>query len=393
MTDTFRPMRLAGDVRHGSTFVTAQVAVHSANPATQLARAFQGVELAHVLVFATPQADFAALMKGLSAALGPCPVVGCTSAGEIGRGGYLDDHIVAVGLPRKLFSARTVLIQDLGKTNLSHQVDRLIQNRVALRTANRERPNGFAFLMVDGLSQREDALVSALTPALGYTPLFGGSAGDGINFERTYVGCDGHIYEDAATVTFVATACETQVFSVNHMVPSKTRMVVTEADPERRVVKEINAEPAAQEYARLVGKDSQQLDELTFAAHPVMVRIGEDYHVRAIQRMNKDGDLVFFSAIDEGMVLTTAEPRDMASHLDASIEQLVKGRAKPDILGCDCILRRIEAQKSQTQQDIGRVLERHEIVGFSTYGEQIGPLHVNHTLTGVAIFPKSDQVS
>ena len=49
-------------------------------------------------------------------------------------------------------------------------------------------------------------------------------------------------------------------------------MVVTEADPERRLVREINAEPAAREYARLVGKDPDQLSPFTFAAHPVVVR-------------------------------------------------------------------------------------------------------------------------
>jgi hypothetical protein len=31
------------------------------------------------------------------------------------------------------------------------------------------------------------------------------------------------------------------------------------------------------------------------------------------------------------------------------------------------------------------------VIGFSTYGEQIGALHVNHTMTGVAIYaPEED---
>jgi hypothetical protein len=32
-------------------------------------------------------------------------------------------------------------------------------------------------------------------------------------------------------------------------------------------------------------------------------------------------------------------------------------------------------------------LVKHNVRGFSTYGEQIGSIHVNQTFTGVAIYP------
>ena len=183
------------------------------------------------------------------------------------------------------------------------------------------------------------------------------------------------------------TNCDVRVFSVNHMVPGDTRMVVTKASPAERIVCEINDEPAAIEYARLIGKDTNQLDEFIFAENPVTVRVGDEFHVRAIQRVNEDGHLVFFSAIDEGMVLCVAQAEDMAQHLDAELTAVVNGSSGVDILACDCILRRIEAQKSQTRHKVNSVFTKHGVHGFSTYGEQIGPLHVNHTLTGVALFP------
>jgi hypothetical protein len=37
-----------------------------------------------------------------------------------------------------------------------------------------------------------------------------------------------------------------------------------------------------------------------FAAHPLMVRAGGDYHVRSVQSANPDGSLTFYCAIDEG---------------------------------------------------------------------------------------------
>ena len=160
-------------------------------------------------------------------------------------------------------------------------------------------------------------------------------------------------------------------------------MVVTEADPARRIVRQINAEPAAQEYARIVGKSPDALDQFTFAAHPVVVQLGGKHHVRAIQRVSDDGALIFFSAIDEGMVLTLAESQNMARHLES---QLAKLGTAQTILSCDCLLRRIEAEQTQQSQAISDILQRHNVVGFGTYGEQLGALHVNHTMTGVVFY-------
>ncbi|MEM7521518.1 MAG: FIST N-terminal domain-containing protein [Pseudomonadota bacterium] len=378
------------DRLHSGAFLSYEVMASDAGCARRIVAALGTVPLAHVLVFASPTADFAALMAELDSAF-DCPVVGCTSAGEIGQMGYVEDHVVAVGLPRANFAAHTVLIEDVGADDFTPVVDRLIQSRIALRSASPTKPNGFSFLMVDGLSRREDQLVNAIAPSLAGFPLFGGSAGDGLRFGSAFVSLDGQVYEAAATLTYVATDFETRAFSINHMAPTDTRMVVTAADPQNRIVKGINAEPAATEYARLIGKDPAQLDELIFAANPVTVRIGDDYHVRAIQRVNADGDLVFFSAIDEGMVLTVAAPQDMARHLDEQMSALVEGSCAPSILGCDCVLRRIEAQKSQSQHRVNAVFRKFGVVGFSTYGEQIGPLHLNHTMTGVALFPAASR--
>ena len=47
---------------------------------------------------------------------------------------------------------------------------------------------------------------------------------------------------------------------------------------------------------------------------------------------------------------------------------------------------RIEAEQKQQTRKISNVLSANRVTGFSTYGEQIGPLHVNHTMSGVAFY-------
>ncbi len=341
---------------------------------------------AAVILFVSPQADRAALEAGLPAAFPAVPVIGCTTAGEISPEGYSEGEIVAVALPSAVFAVDCLAI-DLARLDGQELIGRLIRARAGLARRHGAWEDEFAFVMVDGLSIREDELTAALGPGLGPVPLFGGSAGDGTRFAQTFVLQDGQFRQGWAVLMLVRTACKVKVFSLDHLVPTNRRMVVTGADPARRIVHQINAEPAAQEYARLLGKDPGQLTTFTFAAHPVVVRIGGSHHVRAIQQMAPNGDLVFFSAIDEGLVLTLAEPQDMAEHLDQALKGLAVGGKPAAILACDCILRRIEAMENQRFGAVSALLKSHGVVGFSTYGEQLNSMHVNQTMTGVAIYP------
>lgn len=344
--------------------------------------------LALAIVFVSPQVTAPqALMAGLSQALAPTPVIGCTTAGEIGAAGYGEGLIVAMGLPASHFHAEARVIPDLAALNTEAVIGDLIRARSALARARPGWEHEFVFLMVDGLSSKEDELAAALAPGLGRAPLFGGSAADGARFLETFVFHNGRALRNAAVVAAVRSDCRVQAFKVDHFRPTEVRMVVTGADPLRRRVQTINAEPAAREYARLLGKDPAQLTPFTFAAHPVVVRVGGQHHVRSIRQVDENGDLIFFSAIDEGLVLTLAEAGDMAQHLSDALDTLSQAEAPVAILACDCVLRRMEAQEKQLTGRISALLGAHRVTGFSTYGEQWNAMHVNQTLTGVALYP------
>lgn len=344
-------------------------------------------ELACLILFAAPRFDLAALAKGLTAR-NPAPtIVGCTTAGEIGPTGYAEHSIVALGLKRSFFVVESILIEDLDNLKPRDLAHRSLQAQQTTAAAEPDWEEGFAFLLVDGLSMREDQVVSAIMPALGATQLFGGSAGDNLNFTSTSVLLGDEVHSDAAVLTLVRTRCDFRVFRYDNFLPTEICMVVTEADPANRLVKEINGEPAAIEYARLVGKDPNQLSPMTFAAHPVVVRMGSEHHVRAIQRINENStDLQFFSAIDEGLVLRVAESQDITGHLDAALGDLSAERQPDMIMACDCILRKLDAEQQQASRSVSEVLSRHQVFGFSTYGEQFNGQHVNQTFTGVAIY-------
>ena len=366
---------------------SVEVGVAGVDLGGPLARALGPGPFAALVLFASPQADIARLAAQVAAAYPGTAITGCTTAGEISAEGYDEGQVVALGLPQALFAVERIVIPDLADLQPDALIGQVIRARAALMQARPGWAHEFAFLLVDGLSVREDQLAAALAPGLGPVPLFGGSAGDGTRFGRTFLIDDTRILGHAAVLLMVRSACRARVFNLDHLRPTERRMVVTVADPARRIVREINAEPAAQEYARLLGKDPAQLDTFTFAAHPLVVRIGGTHHVRAIQQVAANGDLVFFSAIDEGVVLTLAEPQDMVAHLSTGLQALGQdGRAPAAIIACDCILRRLEAQEKQVFGAVSSLLRQHRVVGFSTYGEQFNGMHVNQTMTGVALF-------
>ena len=384
MTDSAR--RIAVDSGMPARLLTTlQIDWQQPNLTQTLRDQLAPIDPAHVFVFAVGREALTTICAAADDAVAGLSITGCTTAGQIGEDGYEDVDSIIIALPKAHFATRSVVLDDLQDIDPQTLVDRLVQERTQLSGQNPDKPNGFGFLLVDGLSRQEDILAASIAPGMGEWPVFGGSSGDGTRFEQTYLAHGRNIHSAKAILTFVRTDCETRVFSLNHLEPTDRKMIVTSADPEARIVKEINAEPAAREYARIVNKDPDQLDEFTFAAHPVVVRLGDTHHVRSIQRVNEKGELVFFAAIDEGMVLNVATPYDIAEHLDKELTEMASGRGQVDVFACDCLLRRMEASQNQRVRAVSDVLSRNRVVGFSTYGEQIGPLHVNQTMTGVML--------
>src|SRR3989337_402722 len=111
------------------------------------------------------------------------------------------------------------------------------------------------------------------------------------------------------------------------------------------MVYELNAEPAAREYAAAIGLMPNDLGPFSFASYPLVVKVGGDYYCRSIRNMNPDGSLSFFCAIDEGLVFTVARPRDMVRSTLETLEKIDATLGGTDfVLGFDCILRRLHRE-------------------------------------------------
>lgn len=323
------------------------------------------------------------------------PVVGCTTAGEIGPAGIAEHSLSGASFPAHACTTVTARLDRLQQFDMAHgrAFAQTLLQQLETRAPDADESNCFGFLLIDGLSVREEPVTRTLQHALGQIAMIGGSAGDGLKFSLTHVYHDGAFHRDSALLVLVRTSLPFRIFKTQHFVSTNERMVVTGADAEHRVVTEINGLPAAQEYARLVGVAVDDLDPMRFAASPVVVLIdGVDY-VRSIQKVNPDGSLTFYCAIDEGLVLRVARGVDLIDNLKQTFERLHNEIGLPQaVFGCDCILRNLEIQQSGLTEQVGQILRENNTFGFNTYGEQFGGVHVNQTFTGIAIGHPSEDV-
>ncbi|MFN8610618.1 MAG: FIST N-terminal domain-containing protein [Vulcanimicrobiota bacterium] len=340
-----------------------------------------GVSPAGLFLFRGTGYEDEALGRALREAFS-CPVASCTTAGEI-LDDYLDHGAVAVAFSSRHFAIRQLAIPDLRGFDFRRLPG---MARACLDAPALPGARAFGVLLVDGLSVSEESLVGQIYSAFQGMPLIGGSAGDGLQFARTRVYCDGTYRENAATFTVVESLLPFEIFRVQHFTPSQQDLVITRSDPHRRIVYEIDGAPAAAQLARLLGLRVEELNPQTFSKHPMMLQIGEDWYVRSIQKVNPDGSLSFFCAIDDGLPLTVASGVGLVDTLAREVDRIEHEFKRVHLtLGVDCILRRLEIEEKGLRAEVSPLLQRLRFAGFSSYGEQIRSLHVNQTLTAVTI--------
>ena len=351
-------------------------------------------DIALVIFFCSSEYDLNVLAAEMNRLFAGVQVVGCTTAGEIGPGGYREHSLTGVSFASTACTAVVGHMDFLKQSPVSECQafgQHLLQELEDL--APQANPqNSFAFLLIDGLSVREEPVARAFQSALGKLPLVGGSAGDALNFGKTHIYVDGSFHTDCAALILITTPLPFKVFKTQHFVPTDQRLVITEADTARRVVSEINGLPAAEEYARLLNVEVSNLNPRSFAASPVVVLIDGNNYVRSMQKVNPDGGVTFFCAIEAGLVLRVARGVDLVENLEQAFAEIRAEIGPPQlVLGCDCILRRMEIVQNHLEDRVGNIFRQNNTIGFNTYGEQFRGVHVNQTLTGVAFGTTSSE--
>ncbi len=331
--------------------------------------------------------DLDTVAKEISARFPHVNIVGCTSAGEFNKNGYGTEKLLAVAFLKNEFSIATALVPNLGEVNFDEAHDIASGLRRALQGRERryDTEQHFVISVLDGLTRHEEHFLETFATAFGNIPHLGGSAGDDLKLEATYVFYNGEFHRDAAVLLLVGTGKPFTVFSIDHINSPVSKLVVTHADPESRTVYEINGEPAAQYYASLLGMKAEDLTPDVFSMFPLAVMVGGKYFIRSIQKVDLATNVItFYCAVDIGIILTFVQLGDCIEALESKLDKLRAQLGEPEfVYACDCFLRRLEIQQGKNDHEIRRLQQRYNVAGFNAYGEHIHSVHLNQTFTGV----------
>ncbi|GHV06195.1 hypothetical protein AGMMS50229_10550 [Campylobacterota bacterium] len=360
-----------------STNLNAQEAIK------EVSAQINGDDLSVVMVFCTHEYDLVALGKALEATFN-APIIGCTTMGELlGSDGYMQNSLVCASIKSPDLKVSPIFIENLNEFAQTENPKEL--NDLAKADKNKN----FMMLLIDGLSAMEERVLSRITETVKGVQLIGASAGDGLRMENTFVYFDGEFHRSAAVLAHFQTDLPFGFFHIHHFEPTDVRIVITAMNEATRTVFEINGLPAAEEYARTLGVTVDGLTRELYSANPLLLRVGGRYFARSIKTINPDGSITFLCALDRGLVMTLGRTKAIIENLKnelAHIKATIPNLAF--IFGSDCGLRRVEVSDLGLQQEAKEAISGYPFIGFSTYGEQLGGIHMNHTLIALAFGDK-----
>ncbi|MCS7132009.1 MAG: FIST C-terminal domain-containing protein [Hadesarchaea archaeon] len=380
--------------------------------ASQAIKATAGRPVGLCLVFSSSKYNPKRLLEGVKSVLGPVPIAGCTTAGEITPAGPLEGSVAVMVISADVARAGIGLgkgvrkkPKEAGREAISSAIRDLGYPTLCLTAPSLEAKLPgyvpfFVLMFPDGLSGKEEDIIEGMREALGgYFPIVGGSAGDDLKLKRTYQFCTEGAFTDAVVCALVATNNPVGFGSKHGWRPLDRLALVTKSSG--RVVKELNHRPAAEVYAEMLKVSLEDLQKEVLAwrkglSNPLgMPDLLGEIWLRHPQALLKDGSISFFSKVPEGVALRLMYGRKedlVKAARDAALEAM-EGCGKPREVEAAIVFNCVARYKFLGQEgareelrELKRVLGDAPLVGFYTYGEQgftpggmVG--HRNQTIT------------
>jgi hypothetical protein len=306
-------------------------------------------------------------------------VFGCTTSGEIVSGKMLKNSIVAMALTSDIIEdAKVEVIEHLNNKNEVKKVFAKFDNYYGESVSSSDYSKYFGIVLIDGLSGSEEMIMDKIGD-LTNNLFIGGSAGDDLKFEKTYVFANGKAYGNAAVLVLLKPKSSFDIIKTQSFKLIDKKLVATKVNEINREVIEFNDMPAVKAYAQAIGVPEDKVAEY-FMSHPVGLVIDDDIFVRSPQQ-TKGNRIIFYCSILEGTEVSLLESTNIVEDTRNAIKNKIKEMGRiSGIINFNCILRTLELEKKNQTEDYGKVFSEIPTIGFSTYGEEyLG--HINQTAT------------
>lgn len=355
------------------------------------------------LVFATAAYDQSELIGAIRRVVGAARVSGCSGEGIIvGPDSHERDHAVAVMvIASDVLRFEPFLGKGLGEDSagLARDLGCAIQTRGAKDAIG-------LWVMPDGIRGDHTEFLGALRESLDI-PVLGGTAADGMRFERTYQYCDDEIASDSVAAVLIRGQGSLE-FAVSHGCrPIGLERTITATDGSW--IREIDGEPAWSVFKEYLAGDPEDLNADGIVHLCVGKPLPEDdaagyapYIIRTPMHLNhQDGSLYFpGGGMEEGQAirLTRRDPERIKASARECAERILDRQSdrKPAlvvqfdcagrgrVLFGDCAAREIV---HPLQESLGTDTPW---IGFHTYGEIAPvngmPYYHNYTVVLCALY-------
>ncbi|MBQ9207085.1 MAG: FIST C-terminal domain-containing protein [Treponema sp.] len=345
-----------------------------------------------LIFFASVNYDFQVLSTMLKERYPDCEVIGCSTSGEILNGeGFVQHSIVATALSCDKTWVSGVLISNVEKFNIfGVKTVEDAARKIGINPGTPDCHNdAFALCFVNGLCNAEETL-TALFYAIIKNENFilaGGSAGDDLQFKKTYVSYNGTVATEGAVLLFVRTRCKFDIRKKNLFTPIGKLMKITDAAPHTRKIISIDGEVPQKRYAQVLGISEKEVNNAQLV-YPFGRRLYGDMYISSIAGFNDDGTMNMYCKVTPGSFVELLKEGEISTIAEETCKSISENIPRPGaVILVNCILRTIYFnQKSLVKEVLGR-FDRYfpKFCGFSSYGEQFGRFNCNQTLVSIVI--------
>ncbi len=333
-------------------------------------------DLRALIVFASASLDIESVLDGI--APGDVPLIGCSTAGEIGSSGPADRSVVVMALGGEGF-----VVSSAAATGLSGRLREAGAEVATCIDDLPERPHQTLMLLTDGLAgNQRDIVRGAYDVAGSVIPLVGGGAGNDLSVTDTFQMHGREVLRDAIVALAIGSDAPLGIGVHHGWRRVGDPVLVTKSEGNR--VYTLNDRPALDVYLeRLDVPESACADATEFIrfarTHPLGLgrRTGED-HVRVVGQAHfEDRSLGTYAEVPQGAIAWFMEG-DADSVLGAAESACLAalepfGGEKPlGVLAFDCIARREVLGEAGIVDEVARIGEicgGSPVAGFYTFGE------------------------
>lgn len=329
-----------------------------------------------LIVFASPELDYAPLLAALEAACQPRVLVGCSSAGEFSgcATGHASVSVMAIRADDILFRA------GLGM-GLRQDFSGALEQVMPVFTGgdHPDFPYRSALVLTDALAGYVDEIIHEMMLRTGGTyQLFGGGAADDAKFKQTHVFMGTEAHTDAIVVLEMLSKKPIGLGVRHGWRPSSPPLRVTEAEGTRLVsLNATSAVEAFEEHAQATGQTFNRADALPFFLHNVIgIETGDGYKLRVPLALNDDGSISCAAEVPVGatvhiMVSDTASACEAAREAArAALTGLDGGKHAGSLLfDCAATRLRLGLEFDDELKAVGEALGSENFAGCNTYGQ------------------------